>query len=334
MIRMKTPLLLLALIAAPGLTLADRLVMNNGDILSGTIKSIADGKVTIEPPYGDAFAVSLDQVETLDSDVVFEVSLADAEDEVTGTIELDETGGQVLVIDERASPIDLAAVAGAAEPKPRSEWNARADLNVTSNSGNTDSQNTLIFTEGNYRLGENRHHADLTFRREEQDSVQTKEQDLLNYTYQRLFYKTWFFGGSFTYERDPIRELDHRYVLGADLGRDFIDRDGRFLSASVGVGYSDEELAGVTENGAVGLWRLRYTQDLWDDKVDFFHNHNITQQFYGNDNLIFKSNTGFRFDITDNYYANFSLRYDYETEPAAGASEDDSTVVVGLGAKF
>ncbi len=66
----------------------------------------------------------------------------------------------------------------------------------------------------------------------------------------------------------------------------------------------------------------------------FFHNHNINYQFYGENNLIFKSNTGFRFDIINDIYTNISLRYDYETEPAAGAENDDTTFVFGVGAKF
>jgi hypothetical protein len=32
--------------------------------------------------------------------------------------------------------------------------------------------------------------------------------------------------------------------------------------------------------------------------------------------------------------ANVSERYDYETEPAAGAENDDSSLVFGLGAEF
>ena len=140
-------------------------------------------------------------------------------------------------------------------------------------------------------------------------------------------------GGSLTFERDPIRELEHRYTAGLIFGRDIFDDAKKFLTFSVGVGYSDEEIGGVSESGAVGLWTLRYEHEFWSG-VDFFHNQNFTQQFYGVDNLILKTNTGFRFDIIDDLYANISLRYDYETEPAAGASEDDSTLQFGIGYSF
>jgi len=63
-------------------------------------------------------------------------------------------------------------------------------------------------------------------------------------------------GGSFTYERDPIKELEHRYTAGLLLGRDVFNDAGRFLSISFGAGYSDQEQAGISDSGAVGLWKL------------------------------------------------------------------------------
>jgi hypothetical protein len=82
---------------------------------------------------------------------------------------------------------------------------------------------------------------------------------------------------------------------------------------------------GDSESGAVAFWNLRYEHALWDG-VDFFHRQNFTRQFCGLDNLIRKTNSGFHFDIVDDLYANFSCRYDYETEPAAGASKDSAGI--------
>ena len=50
--------------------------------------------------------------------------------------------------------------------------------------------------------------------------------------------------------------------------------------------------------------------------------------------MIFKSNTGVQFDLIDDIYAKVSLRYDYETEPAEGAQNEDTTFAIGIGAEF
>lgn len=325
--------LLLAIACAGNALAQDRLVMKNGDVITGNVSLIDGDDVYIEPSYADEFAVSLADVETIELDEPFEVELADETTSDAATLTLNSAGEQVLVIDGVERPVSLGEIAEASEPEAYFDWGANVDWNTTINDGNTDSRNTLLFAQGNMKVGDHRHFGDLTFRREEQNGVRTKEQDLLNYAYNWFFNDPWYVGGSFSWERDPIRELDHRYTAGLIVGRDIFDDATKFLTFSIGVGYSDEEIGGVSESGAVGLWNLRYEHAFWDG-VDFFHNQNFSQQFYGNDNLILKTNTGFRFDIINDLYANVSLRYDYETEPAAGASKDDSTFQFGIGYSF
>ncbi len=325
--------LLLALAFATNALAQDRVVMKNGDVITGNISLIDGDDVFIEPSYADEFAVDLAEVASIELDESFEVELADGTKIEAGTLTVSETGEQVLVVDGAPRPVVLTEIAEAKEPEAYFDWGANVDFNATINDGNTDSRNTLLFAQGNMKVGDHRHFGDVTFRREETDGIRTKEQDLLNYSYNWMFADPWYVGGSFSWEQDPIRELEHRYTAGVLVGRDIFDDARKFLTFSIGVGYSDEEIGGVSESGTVGLWNLRYEHEFWDG-VDFFHTQNFAQQFYGNDNLIMKTNTGFRFDLIGDLYANASLRYDYETEPAANASKDDSTLQLGLGYSF
>lgn len=326
-------LIFLALAFTTSAFAQDRIVMKNGDVITGNVSLIDGDDVYIEPSYADEFAVDLAEVATIEIDEAFEVELADETKTDAAILTLNDAGEQVLVIDGAERPVTLAEIAEASEPVAYFDWGANVDFNATYNDGNTNSRNTLLFAQGNMKIGDHRQFGDLTFRREEQDGVSIKKQDLLNYAYNWMFSDPWYLGGSFSWERDPIRELDYRYTAGLLVGRDIFDDARKFLTFSVGVGYSDEEIGGVGESGAVGLWNLRYEHAFWDG-VDFFHTQNFTQQFYGLDNLILKTNTGFRFDLISDLYANVSLRYDYETEPAAGASKDDSTLQFGIGYSF
>lgn len=323
-----------ALLFLPFGALADRVSMKNGDVISGKVSRVTESEVFIKPGYAAEFAVSLADVATLHMDESLEVTLAGAEDSpVSGIIALDEAGRQVLQVDGEARPIALEEIAGAAAPEPYFDWNASVDFNANINDGNSDSRNTLLFAKGGMRMGDHRHTGDLTIRREEANSISTVEQDLVNYAYNWMFADPWYTGASLIVERDPIRELDHRYTPGLLVGRDIFDETNRFLTFSLGLGYTDEEIAGISDSGGVGLWNLRYTQTFFEGMA-FFHTQNFTRQLYGEDNTIFKTNTGFRFDIHDGLYASLSLRYDYETEPAAGASKDDSTLAMGVGYSF
>lgn len=326
-------LALLMLVFATSAFAQDRIVMKNGDVITGNISLIDGDDVYIEPSYADEFAVDLSEVASIELDEAFEVELADETRADAAILALNEAGEQVLVIDGVERPVSLAEIAEAKEPEAYFDWGANIDFNTVINDGNTDSRNTLLFTQGNMKIGDHRHFGDLTFRREEQDGISIKEQDLLNYAYNWLFNDPWYIGGSFSFERDPIRDLDYRYTAGVLVGRDIFDDATKFLTFSVGLGYSEEKIGGIKTSGTVGLWNLRYEHAFWDG-VDFFHTQNFAQQFYGRDNLILKTNTGFRFDLISDLYANVSLRYDYETEPAEGASKDDSTLQFGIGYTF
>ena len=324
-------LLTVALMPAAGL--ADQLLMKNGDVITGDISAIADGKVTIKPAYTDEFAVNLADVASIEDDGVYDVVLQDGR-EVQAQFAGAADGQQALIVDDRPVSAAVDELTVVPPPPPYYERVSHVDLNMTLRDGNTDSRNTLLFADTRMRFGVNRHLADLTFSREEVDGVDTKKQDLLRYEYNRLLGNAWYVGGTASYERDPIKELDHRYTVGALVGRDFFNDDVRLLTASLGAGYSDEELGGVSDSGAVGLWRLIYEHKLREGALAFFHNHNIDYQFYGDNNALFRSNTGFRWDVIGSVYTNVSLRYDYETEPAPGAKSYDTTLAVGIGAEF
>ena len=138
-----------------------------------------------------------------------------------------------------------------------------------------------------------------------------------------------------TAERDPIKDLDLRLILAALIGRDFIRTPGTVLSGQLGMGYlTEEDIFGVSQESAVAIWTLRYRQDVFTDDLEIYHDHSINSYVTGRNNLVIKTSTGVRYEITDLLYANLAVDYDYESEPAGTAENDDLGIVVGLGVEF
>lgn len=324
---------LLAAALVPAAGLADQLVMKNGDIITGDISAIAGDKVTIKPTYSDEIAVNMADVASIEDDGVYAVVLEDGR-EVQAQFAGAADGQQALIVEDKPVSAAVSGITVLPPPPPYYQRVSHVDLNMTLRDGNTDSRNALLFADTRMRLGVHRHIADLTFAREEVDGVDTKKQDLLRYEYNWLLDGPWYLGARASYERDPIKELDHRYTAGLLVGRDIFNDDVKLLTASLGAGYADEELGGVSDSGAVGLWKLVYEHKLRQGALAFFHNHSIDYHFYGDNNAIFKSNTGFRWDVIGSVYTSVSLRYDYETEPAPGSESYDTTLAVGIGAEF
>jgi len=325
--------LLLSLFLMPKAVFADQLIMKNGDVITGDITRISADEVLIKPSYSGKFEVDIADVMSIEADKEFEVRLADGS-EFNAQFAGARDGEQVLIVDGSPMTIDITDVAEAKEPEDYYHRVSHVDVNATFNGGNTDSQSTLIIADTRLKLGDHRHLGKLTFRRDETDGISTKKQDLFSYQYNWLFNDPWYVGATTTYERDPIRALSHRYTLGALAGRDLLNDSNRFLTISIGTGYSDQQIGDGSDSGSVGLWNLIYEQDFRGGDISFFHNHNLTYQFYAENNAIFKTNTGFQFDIISDIYTKISLRYDYETQPAAGASKDDTTLAIGVGAEF
>lgn len=324
---------LITLALLPVLAAADQVVMKNGDVITGDISSIDGDKVMIKPAYADEFAVNLADVASIEADETYNVVLEDGR-EAEAQFQGGADGQQNLLVESQSRTLPVTEIQLVPPPPPYYERVSHVDVNLTWRDGNTDSQNNLLYADTMARFGVHRHRFDLTIARDETDGVSTKKQDLFNYEYNWLLNGPWYIGGTASYERDPIKELDHRYMVGALVGRDFIDTDTQYLTASLGLGWSEEELGGITDSGAVGLWKLIYDRKFRDGDLAFFHNHTFNYQFYGVNNGIFKSNTGFRFAIIDGVYTAVSLRYDYETEPAEGRKSYDTTLAIGVGAEF
>lgn len=324
-------LLLILALTFPALATADQLIMTNGDIITGKISKVTADKITIQPEYAPKFEVNLAHVVTFTTESSLQVEMEDGS-KLDGRFEGLEDDKLILLVDDLPMPIAVDAFIEAAPAKKFYNRQSNFDGLLSVKSGNTESRSVIFNADTRLRLGEHRQYAKLTIRRDEQNGVSTKKQNQFRYTYDWIFRRPWYLGLTADYERDPIRALSHRATVGALLGRDLFNDEKGFLTVKFGAGYSAEKLDEMQESGAVGLWELFFEHD-WG-KADVFHDHGLIYQAYGNNNMIFKSNTGVKVDIFKTLYAKLSYSYDYESEPAVGKSKSDSTLAVGVGAKF
>jgi putative salt-induced outer membrane protein YdiY len=318
---------------APAAT-ADVLYLTNGDKITGTIKRIWDNEVTIEPDYADEFAVDLPMVERIESDRDFEIEMPDGSEIVAKMAGVDEDGNQILETETGSVPVPLGSLRELDEPEDYYDWEVLVDYSFSLNEGNTDSLNSRLGGEGMFKHGDHRHIANVTYIQEEQDNLTTKDQSMLTYSYNFLFRDPWFFAANGQYEKDPIRQLEHRLTASAGIGRDIWNEPRRFLNVQVGAGFRDEEIGIEKETSTVAVWSLRFRQDFFGDDFEVYHNHSIIETVSGRENTIIKTTTGIRYEITDLLYTNVSLDWDHETEPAGTAEGTDTLFVVGAGLEF
>jgi putative salt-induced outer membrane protein YdiY len=313
---------------------ADVLVLKNGDRITGDVKRIWNAEVTIEPEYSDEFQVDLDAISHIESAREFEIEFYDGRSIDAQLGGENAAGEQVFTSESGSVEAPLADMLELNEPEAAFEWDTDVEVAASFNRGNTDSTTAKVRANSTLKMNDHRHIGDIEFFREELVKVRTKERDLLKYSYNYLFTDNWFFTADASFERDPIILLESRMIASAGVGLDIWDTPRRFLSIKLGAGYQAEEIDSVESDGTVANWGLNYRQDFFSDDVELFHRQSIVANISGRTNTSYKTTTGFGYELTDIFTASVSLDYNYETDPADGAKNEDIAFLFGLSAEF
>jgi putative salt-induced outer membrane protein YdiY len=313
----------------------DVLVMKNGDRITGEITKIWDEEITIEPEYSDEFNVDVPGVAYIESEREFEIDLADGRELVVTFPGADAEGNQIIKTGSGTEVLVLSNMLELDEPEDYFDWESFIDLSGDLKRGNTDSSNNKLRADTTLKLGDHRHIGEFVLYREKLADETTKDQTIVNYNYAWFFKDPWFFSAFTSFERDPIIQLDSRVTVSAGVGLEVWNTADRSLNIQLGVGARDEDIGDQSETSSVATWVLRYSQDFFSDDLTLFHNHSIIPTISGRTNTSIRTSTGLRYEITDLLYANISLDYDYETEPADAATDNEDIVLLfGLGLEF
>jgi len=321
---------LVTLLLTGGVSLADVVYMQNGDRITGDIKSVWDNELFIETPYADEFPISLAAIARIESDEDLEIELRD-HSEVTGRFATDAAGNMILVTDAGTQPFGPMDIEELSEPEDRFDWDVRSDFSYRATQGNTETTNFLWQGAGGVKIGDHRHRGDLRFDRIDQDGLTTKEQYRANYVYSWFFSDDWFLASGIGYERDPIRDLTYRYTPGTGLGYQFFDDAHRLFEVTVSAIGVRERIGGITEDSSAARWDLRYRRDMLGGDLEFFHNHRLWVYLTGRTNKVVDTTTGIRWDVWGDIYMNVQVDWDWESEPAAGNEQEDITYALGIG---
>ena len=127
------------LILCPG-ALADEVTMANGDVITGEILTLKEGKLTIKTPYNEALEVAWGSIKKIQSETPVEVVLSD-DTRLQGPLQMGEDG-VLQVVTESAGPIavgEMALITDINPPVvPAVTYEGNLDAGVSYLTGNTD----------------------------------------------------------------------------------------------------------------------------------------------------------------------------------------------------
>jgi len=313
------------LIICAGEVFADKIVLENGDTLTGTIEKVVDGKLTLKTDYAGPIEIQVAKIKEIFTDNPVEVRLLSGE-VFKGKIKTVEDNR--LVVEESperpAATIEMKSIASInLPPPPRVKWGGSIAAGGNLQSGNTDRAGASVAIQLSRKTEKDR----ISFRYlfnygEENDDVTTRNhygEARYDYFFTPKFYAYFDWNGY----NDRFSDTRFRTFVGPGVGYQFWDDKIKFLLFEAGLSYFNwtryvgDDTDGVSAR--LGL-DFRYQIFKWLAFSEKF-------QFYptiGEGGLYFIRNEA---ALTAPLGAGFSLRLaniiDYNSEPEPGFKTTD-----------
>lgn len=332
-----------------GLALADTVWLNNGDRISGIIRSLDAGKLLIHTDYGGEIRIAIEKVKTMQSDG--ELVLRDEEYEraYRATLKPAQAGSVVVygaqgdgdgdgdaVEAPLGEPLPLSSLSSAVRPRPflnDALFTGRLDLAANLKSASTDTQDYSAALQGGLRHGLWRHALNATYARSEEDASVNTDNYGVDYTLDRFLSRQAFWQGRVLHRRDWVEDLDRQTAYGTGPGYQFWDDErGAFsLSALFGrvhYGYSD----GGSDNSYAYSLRWDYVRYFSGKQFELFARGELLRPFDGDADVSVSGEMGARYNM--NSWLSLYMKYARNQVSSSRESLNESIYSAGIGVRW
>ena len=328
------PLFLLSVAPA----LADEIHLKNGDRISGKIVRMEGEKLVVKTNYAGEISLAWGQVASVKADEKIKVVLVDGTALEGQTVEI-EDGKMKLKTEKVEAPLsfDLGDVKAVnPKPKPAVRITARANVGITKESGNTDTDSLRL--DGSFvgRTDKSRFGVGGEINREKSDDVDTVRNWLTYANYDYFISQKWYWYVSTLLENDEFADLDLRSTIGTGMGYQVFETETLNLSLSAGPAYVNENFIVADDDSyTAGQWNINYEQYFFNKFVQLFHNQTGFVSLDDSSDWFVKTRQGVRFPLYKGLTGTLQYNYDYDHNPSPTAKENyDARFMVLLGYEF
>jgi hypothetical protein len=327
------------LLLAPSSVLADEVRLLNGDKLTGKIKRLQEGKLTIETDMAGTVVIPFENVATFSTDEPVDLHLDDGSrlkqkvsvSEAERRIEMESSeilGGQPISLD-RVSAIN---------PRP-TQWDGSLTLGAEIDVGDTVERNYNARFEAVRRSKVDRINFLVTYTGERNkatgDWVTTKREMEGRLDYDFFFTEKAFIWVGSSAERDGMADLDLRFGAGGGLGYQWVEDPDLKFNTRAGMTWVTENYSDLTEDESYVGTRLGYRLDykFWED-FSFFNVSDWIASLESRYDQLVQSSAGLRVHFTNSLYGEGRVDWEWDSSPAQSANRQDATYVIGVGWSF
>jgi len=330
--------LLAVLGASASITLADTVILDNGDRITGRIQRADSGKVIIATDYAGEIRIDWAHIETLTSDEAMTVNLDDAT-RVYGKLAMQ--GGNIDVtspdgLSQRSVPVkQVEAIAPGNMLKDQLVTSGQLNIGGSRTSGNT--QNSIVHIDGELiaRQGPDRYTVGALFNRATDRGAETAENAKLYAKYDRFFAKKWYGTINTTFEHDPFADIQLRTTAGVGIGYQALASARTNLALESGVDYVETNHYQLsTESYPAVRLALKFDSYLIPDRLQVFQGTELYIARGQDEPSFARTQTGLRVPVWNKFVANLQYNVDWNSNPPPGFESIDRTLIFSLGYRW
>jgi putative salt-induced outer membrane protein YdiY len=330
-------LCVLLLLLAPCLAGADEVTMANGDVITGEIVGLKDGKLTIKTPYNEALEVAWGSIAKIVSEAPVEVVLSD-ETRLKGTLQMSEDG-VLQVVTETAGAVavgDMASITDINPPVvPAVTYEGNLEAGASYLTGNTDTTSANLSALFVARSKRQRFTLRGRWYYAENNKEVSAREAGGSAKYDFFMTEKLYLYANALFDYNPFKDLDLRSTFGGGLGYQFFEDVRKKLNIELGVSYIDENFRIAPDNSyAGGRWSIGFDYKVIPDQVAFFHFQEGYFSLEDFKDMNLRSEQGLRFTVLKDFYTTIQVNVAYDHLPSPGFKKTDTALIFGLGYNF
>jgi putative salt-induced outer membrane protein YdiY len=322
-----------------GLAAADEVVLKNGDKLTGTVKSLADGKLTINTPEAGDVTVDDTQISTFSTDNPIALQLSDG---TMTTSKVAASGdGEVAIGNALIGNQKLAIASIDTINAPPADWGGELKFGALLLRGNTYSDSVnfgldlsrttkqdKISFDAEYLYGRSKDHTTGV-----ETTVANTWKGDLKYDY-NFTPKLYGFAQAQA-SGDQLAFYDLRFVPSAGVGYRLVNKPDFTFTPEGGIAWVYQHFTnGTPEKHDFSLVLAYHLTKKFNEMVSLFHNFDYYPSVENGSNYLLDADLGIRADMTKHFFTEFKFAWGYDSTPAIGSSKNDLRYELNVGYKF
>ena len=334
--------LLLTLTAAALAARADFVTLSNGDRISGSVESLADGKLSFKTSWAGSIQISWEAVAVLESDETFAVKTT-AGEVYSGSLRKAESTLSVRA-DETTRNLDLpdiASITPAGQPEPGfwEELEGGVDFGYSLARGNSNTTQSSFSANANYEGPEYKVQGKIVSILSEPEQGPGTSRHTLDTRYDRFLSKRSFVFVLGGLERNEQQLLNLRTKVGGGVGRKLINADDTTLSLLGGVDFANERfrpgggIESLTTSNAEALAGFDFKMTKFAG-IEFTLSAALHPTLTDGGRYRIEADSGFRIPIAKSFTWGLSLYDRFDSRPPVPVQRNDYGLLSTLGFKF